>query len=196
MYQRPIMLVPISGNGFRPSLFGSSIVQGNGFHPTLSGGYWLGQAVTPKGWYSRAKAAVAKFEQLLSRTSRIASATERDNILAWVGPTGSVDTPRERYGTVVENIGYVESFTPIDYEKYGISRLQNRVTKLESYNTEFESKVVNAETAHGRLTEPAVIERPRIVTPGVAPTGTNWTLPILVGGGALAIALAVTLIKG
>lgn len=194
MYQHPIMLVPISGNGFRPSLFGSSIVQSNGFHPTLSGEYGLG--VTAIEWYNRARAAVAKFEQLLARTSRIASATERDNILAWVGPLRSVDTPRERYDTVVENISYVEGFTPINYDAYDKSRLQNRVTKLESFNTEFETKVANAQTVHGRLPEQTVIERERIVTPGAAAAKTDWTLPLLVGGGAIAIALAVTLIKG
>jgi hypothetical protein len=194
MYQRPIMLVPISGNGFRPSLFESSVVQGTGFHPTLSGGYWLG--LTGQEWYLRAKTAVAKFDNLLTRTAKIASKTERDNIMAWVGTAATDTTPAYRYAAVKSDLGDVETSTPPGVSNYETERRQNRITKLEDFNKEFETKVVNAETVHGRLTEPAVIQRESILTPGAAPTGTNWTLPILVGAGALGIALVVTLIKG
>lgn len=198
--QRPsIMLVPISGNGGRPSLFGSSVAQGTGFHPTLSGGYWMGQGTTPQDWYNRAKAAVAKFDQLLSRTSRIASKTERDAILEWVGNASTDATPAYRYATVKSDLSDVERFTPPAVQDYQVSRRQGRIEKLEDFNREFEAKVSTAETAHGRLPEPAVIEREKIVTPGAAPpapAGTDWTLPLAVGGGAVAVALLVTLLAG
>lgn len=196
MYQRPIMFVPISGNGARPSLFGSSVAQVPGFHPTLAGGYWMGQ--TPQEWYGRAKAAVAKFDELLTRTSRVASKTERDAILAWVGTAAQDGTPAYRYATVKSDLTDVERFTPPAVQDYQLERRQSRVTKLEDFNKEFETKVSTAEAAHGRLPEPTVIERERIVSPAAAPAaaGTDWTMPLIVGGGAVAVALLVSLLAG
>jgi len=197
MYQRPIMLVPISGTTARPSLFGSSIRQSVGFHPTLAGGYWIGQ--TPQDWYRRAKESLAKFDALLTRTAKIANKTERDNILTWVGTAAVEDSPAYRYATVKRDLeGDVEAYTPPNVNAYQVERRQNRIKKLEDYNKEFEAKVSNAETVYGKLPEPTVIERERIVTPPGVPGGptTDWTLPLLVGGGAVAVAVAVTLLAG
>ena len=62
-----VRMVPVSGSGFRPSLFGGSVQQSQTFHPSLSGGSWMG-ATTNAEWYARAKASAAQFDALLDRT--------------------------------------------------------------------------------------------------------------------------------
>lgn len=183
--------VPISGNPARPSYFGGSVEQTRGFHPSLSGIAWLGQTASESDWYSRAKAAVAKFEQLVARTNVIASDSGMQQILSWVGQSGASGTPRDRYDTVVENLNYVESSSPPKYASYDLSRFQNRVSQLEDFNKEFETKVKNAELVYGTTGMP----QPVSMTPqGAVASGPNWTLPILVGAGAVAITVAVTLL--
>jgi hypothetical protein len=70
--QVPIRIVQISGNGMRPSLFGSSVAQNIGFHAAPAR-IWLGQ--TSQDWYRRAKESLAKFDNLLNRTAMIANKT-------------------------------------------------------------------------------------------------------------------------
>lgn len=201
MFDAGIRMVPIAGSTARPSLFGSTVNQTRGFYPTLAGGPWLGE--TGMEWYDRARNAIAKFDQLLARTNGIPSKAERDTVLAWVGPVGSSDTPRERYLTVVENVHYVEASDPIDYTKYEVSRLQNRVKKLEAYNVEFEDKIRAAELVSGVKppapggTAPGGLIPKGGTTPSAGGTGgTNWTLPLIVGGGAIAVAVLVSLLAG
>jgi hypothetical protein len=173
----------ISGNGFRPSLFGTSVDDHRIFY--------LGQ--TAYDWYTRAQAAVARFDGLLARAKGIPVASERDPILAWIGPAGSSDTPMERYLTVVEDIRFTSEGENMD--KYGVARLQNRVVKLENYNTELEAKVRVAELATG-TTPPAGTTTPAGTRTTIAPVAakTDWTLPLLIGGGAIAIAVVITLV--
>jgi len=193
--QVPIRLVPISGNGLRPSLFGSSVAQNLGFHAAPAARIRLGQ--TPQDWYRRAKEALAKFDKLLDRTARIANKTEREAILAWVGISAVEDTPAYRYANVKSDLMTdVEAYTPPNVDAYKVERRTNRIEKLEAFNREFEAKVSNAETVYGKLPEPTVIERERIVQPRAeAPAaGTDWTLPLAVGGGAIAVAIVVTLL--
>lgn len=218
--QQSIAFVPISGNGGRPSLFGGSIQQGQGFHPTLSRGYWMGQSAaaapqplrqslqgnywmgqTPSEWYNRAKKALAEFDQLLTRVAQIANKTEREEILVWIGTASDTGSPAYRYATVRSDLqSDVEAFTPPNVNAYQLSRRTNRIEKLEDFNQEFAAKVTNAENVYGRLPQPVVIERERIIKSGgplpPEPTGTDWTLPLLVGGGAVVVAVAVTLLAG
>lgn len=193
--QPSIALVPISGNGARPSFFGGTVQQRTGFHPTLGGGYWMGQ--TPTEWYNRAKRALAQFEALLTRVASIANQTSRNEILAWIGTTGDVDSAAYRYGAVKSDLQQdVEAFTPPAVNAYQVGRRTSRIEKLEEFNTELEAKVTNAESVYGKLPAPVVIERERITTPGSPASGTNWTLPLVVGGGAVAVAVLVTLLAG
>jgi hypothetical protein len=175
-----------------PSLFNASVVQSTGFHPTLAGGSWLGQ--TPDEWYRRAKTAIAKFDNLLTRTSMIAAKVEREKILKWVDTAATTDSPAYRYATVKSDLASAESFTPVSVQDYGVERRTNRIEKLESINTDFEEMVTTAENTYGKLPEPTIVNRETIVQLPAETTGSNWTLPLLIGGGAIAVALVITLL--
>ena len=176
-----------------PSLFSSSVVQSTGFHPTLAGGSWLGQ--TPEEWYRRAKAALAKFDNLLSRTSMIAAKVEREKILKWVDTAANTDSPAYRYATVRSDLQTdVEAYTPPAINAYQVERRTNRIEKLENINSEFEEMVTNAENIYGKLPEPTVVNRETIIQLPAETQGSNWTLPLLIGGGAIAVALVITLL--
>lgn len=196
MFQRGFSMVPVSGNGVRPSLFGTTVEQSRSFHPTLSQSSYMGQTA-PADWYRRAKQSISNFDAYLTRTTMIANQTERNRILSWVGSSSTVDSPAYRYATVQGDLQQdVETFTPPNVNAYQVERRQNRIKKLEGVNSEFETMVVNAENVYGKLSQPVVIERDRILmTPG-AETGTNWTLPLMVGGGAVAVALLVNAFMG
>lgn len=191
MFQQPLQMAPISGNNFRPSLFGSSVEQTRGFHPTLSGGYWLGQ--TPAEWYRRAKDSIAKFDQLIARTSMIANQTERNNIQQWMGSVSDPNSPAYRYQSVKSDLQTdVESFTPPAINAYQVERRTSRIEDLEDINRTFEAKVSNAETVYGKLPAPTVISQPGTI---VSKT-PSWVLPAVVGAGALAVAGLVTVLSG
>lgn len=196
MFGQPaIAFVPISGNGARPSFFGASLQQKMGFHPSLAGGRSLGQ--TPQEWYGRAKQSLTKFEDLLTRTATIANLTARNDILAWIGTASIDESPAYRYASVKSDLQQdVEAFTPPAVNAYQVGRRTNRIETLEDMNRQLETKVANAESVYGRLSAPVVIERERILTPGTSPAGSSWTMPLLVGGGAVAVAVLVTLLAG
>lgn len=136
------MFTKITGNKFRPSLFGAGVADGRTFY--------LGQ--TPYDWFTRAQAAVARFENLKARAESLPNKSDRSQILAWIGPVGSSDTPMERYMTVVEDIRFTSEGE--NMSQYGISRLQNRVIKLENYNNELDTKVRSSEMVTGTTTSP------------------------------------------
>lgn len=150
--------------------------------------YRMGQ--TPVEWYQRAKVAMARFEDLLARANGVANATERGNILTWVGEASNPATPAYRYATVKSDVTLdVEAFTPPNYNAYQLTRRQNRVEELEELNSEFNDRVENAERVYGVLPPAQVIERERVVT--VPGQGPDLTVPILVGAGALILALVL-----
>lgn len=160
----------------------------------LAGSVSLGQSPAELvKWYQRAKAAVAKYAALLGRTDRVANATERANVRAWLGDPANPSAPAYRYASVLSDLAEnVEAFTPINYGAYQVERRRNRIEALEDYNRDFEAKVVNAERVYGILPAPQVIRErvevpgPTVTMPGAAP---DLTIPILVAGGAVALVL-------
>jgi hypothetical protein len=187
--QSPIGIVMVSGLGRNtPSMFSSTA-----FH-SMGPSYALG--ATGADWYQRAKQAEANFQALLVRTQKIANKTVREEIADWIGAVGSVDTPMERYGTVIANTTKAESYTPLNTVEFERSQLQNRVTKLESYNSELQSKVKNAEDYYGILPEPVIIEKLVNVPGASSAAGTDWTVPIAVGVGTLVLVGIISFIKG
>lgn len=183
------MFTKITGSKFRPSLFGAGVADGRTFY--------LGQ--TPYDWFTRAQAAVALFENLKARAESLANKSDRDQILAWIGPAGSSDTPMERYLTVVEDIRFTSEGE--NMAQYGISRLQNRVTKLENYNNELNTKVRAAEMVTGN-TSPIGPRPATPIRPGPAGTATTaavmGSIPTwawIAGGVALAGLLVFAIAK-
>lgn len=155
--------------------------------PILSGGnYRMGQ--TAQEWYDRARKAVARFDALLARARQIAAPIERNNLLAWVGNGGTIGDP-----AYARN--YVDQDSTVDVAREGIGaynlpRRQNRVAELESINGDFNDKVELAEQRGGILPAGQIEIRERLVQVPGAPA-PDLTVPILVGAGALVLALAV-----
>lgn len=205
--QQPVRLAVISGNGGRPSIFGASVSQSGTFHPQYGtvvqapramGYARLGDLDHPENareWYERAKAGIARFDLLLKRTAGIANKTERERIMSWVGRATDEDSPMYRYTRVKGDIvGDVERFTPPNYGAYDVERRQNRVDKLWDYNGEFKNMVENAEQVYGILPGAQIITKERIVeVPGKGP---DLTIPLAIGGVAVATALGFLLFKG
>lgn len=159
---------------------------------TPAGGARMGQK--PFEWYQRAKAAVAKYDNLFARAQRVANKTASQEILASLGDRTVPGTAAYRYATVVSDVATdVEAYRPPNYNAYQLKRRQDRIVELEGFNRDFESMVVNAEQSYGILPAPEVIERERVVTrevqvPGAPAPGPDYTTPILVAGGAVALA--------
>lgn len=186
-YQFQTHLTPISGNGARPSLFGGTVQNSVTFHPILGAPRpFLGQIE----WYNRAKQSLAEFDALLKRVAQVANKTAREAILDWIGTADDEDSAAYRYNRVKADLTEdVERFTPPNYDAYQIERRRNRIEKMEDWNRELKSMVEEAETIYGRLPEPVTIERTKIVET------TDWTLPLLVAGSAVAVAVGIALFK-
>lgn len=185
----PLRPVAISGTSSRPSFFGSSIQQSQSFHRTLGAG---SVTPTPSEWYQRAKEGLAKYDDLVSRLSRIADQTERKRIQDWIGSPIVDGTPANAAQQVLTDIREdVESFVPANVNAYQVPTRTDRIESLESVNHDIETMVTNTSAVHGILP----------VSQGVIPTppenpGPTWLLPAVVVAGALGIAAFVTYVYG
>lgn len=170
--------------------FGRPGFGGDSFRIRLGASPRLGQSAYE--WYQRAKAALSTFEKLLARTDRIANKTAREEIIAWLGSATNSDEPLGRYYAVLDDVVHdVEGFTPLNYGAYALERRQNRVEKLEDFDEEFQTKVVGAEKQYGIL--PAPPAPTTITTTVIKETpGPSLTVPILIAGGGIALALLLS----
>lgn len=177
--------------GIRNSIF--SVPQSDVFGRPMLAGPQLGQS--DQTWYNRAKAAVAKYDQLVDRASRIANRTYRENLFAlYHSDPKDTDGAWYRRDRVAADVAQAESYTPINYLIYGVERRQNRVEKLEDWNHDFRQDVKWGEEEYGVLPEPQIITEERIVeVPGAAP---GWVLPVSLGLGAIAVAALAGLFIG
>jgi hypothetical protein len=173
-----------------PSVFASAVAEP--FRRRLAG-VQLGE--TPQEWYQRAKTAIAKYENLIARTGRIANQGEKQKITSWVGSPGDEATPAYRYSRVLDDLrGDVESVSPPNIQAYSVERRQERIKKLEDFNREFESMVATAESVFGMVTASAPSAPAPAGTPPEAPA-SPWVLPVIVGGGAVAITALLLLLR-
>lgn len=189
-YQFQTRLTPISGNGARPSLFGETVQNSVTFHPNMGAArVFLGQST--QEWYQRAQKSLAEFDALLKRVAQVANKTAREQILEWIGTADDEDRAAYRYSRVKSDLEHdVEAFTPPNINAYQVERRTRRIEKLEDFNRELNAMVSEAETVYGKLPEPVTIERTRIVE-----GKTDWTLPLIVAGGAVAVAVGIALFK-
>lgn len=178
----------ISGNTSRPSLFGSSVQQSQGFHASMGVSV---VATTPSDWYNRAKEALAKYDDLKVRTTKIADQTQRKMIQDWAGSPIVQDTPANMAQAVLTDIRQdVESFIPANVNAYQVPARTKKIEDLEAINRDLEAMVVNAEAVHGTLPSNQYgTQQPASESPG-------WLLPIVVGVTAIGIAAIVTAVYG
>jgi hypothetical protein len=157
---------------------GQQVRDERGFYPQVS----LGQqdTDTAQAWYKRAKDAIAQYEFLASRLPTIASKSERDAITTWLGSATVPGTPQYRYTTVKSD--FTEDVAAEGVGAYNVDRRQNRVVELEEYNDAFNAKLMAAGAqTYGRFEVPGA--------PAPTAPATDLTVPILVGAGAIALAL-------
>jgi hypothetical protein len=178
--------VAISGaNGSRSTMFTSGV---NDFFRTASArSPFLGQT-TDQEWYNEAKREVAKFDAFVMRLRKVANKAVRDDLAGrYIG--NPEDTESGAYGrnSVAQDIGEAESYKPVNYLIFSVSRRRNRVERLDDINNSFESDLVSAEQNWGILPEPQVIER-IVQVPGAA---ASPLVPILVVGGLAVAGLAL-----
>lgn len=166
---------------FSPSL-GRTNQQSNGQQQQL------GQ--TDVQWFSRAKAAVALYDELWARTQQIANKTYREELASKYHTTpDDRDGALYRRNSVAYNISQAESYTPVNYLVFQ-SQQQNRVSKLEAWNKDFREDVEHGITEYGLLPEPQVIEKvtTRVQTQTETP---EWLLPAGLGVGAFLLGLVL-----
>lgn len=198
MFQ-PTAFRPIQGGGFLPPValqgVGAQRVQARraqAFYPTVN----LGQALpaeqgflpqvslgqdlqTAQSWYERAKKSIARFEFLRQRVGAIANKTEREAIITWMGNASVPGTPEYRYTTVKSD--FTSDVAREGVGAYNVERRQGRIEELEEFNDELNTKVEAAIRTYGELPTPA--------SPQPQAAGPDLTVPILVGAGAIALAL-------
>lgn len=194
MYQLGMVAI---GGGARPSMFVAPLQ--SQFHVGYSlGGPSLG--VTAQEAYVNAKAAIADYDQLVGRAARIANKTSRDEIVKTYGLNEPDNKDKSLYmrNATASCVAQADAFSPVAYEQGFPSHgpCIGRVTKLQNFIDDMKSDVRNAENTYGILPEPVVITQYVNVPGQAAPGTTNWTIPIAVGVGGLAIAALLGAFRG
>jgi hypothetical protein len=181
---------PMGGSAFLPQ------VRLAGFQPSAvrqAAGPIMGYTLEEgRRYYEEAKAAVARFDDLAIRASKIAYKPVRDEIISEYGllEPGNKDKALYMRGSLQEYVAEVEASTPLNYYVFitDTSRPRNRLNWLQNTDQNFEAAVKDAERTYGSTPEPQVIikEVPGPAGPTVA---TDLTVPILIGASAVALAL-------
>lgn len=179
---------PMSGPGFLPQ------VHMAGFRPSPvrpQPGPMMGLSLEDgRKMYEEAKSEVAKFDNLADRASKINYKPERDEIISDFGllePNNS-DKALQWRNALQEYVAEVER-TPGSPNYYvfiqDTTRPRNRLKWVTGANVDLERDVVTAEATYGSAPEPQVI----IKEVQVSGPGADLTVPILIGAGAVALAL-------
>lgn len=148
----------------------------------------LGQQAEQQ-WFARAKAAVAQYDELWAKTQQIANKTYREELATkYHTDPSDPDGALYRRNSVAYNLSQAESYTPVNYLVYSTSQQQNRVSKLENWNSDFKEDVNYGSTQYGLLDEPQVIERTSTITETKAP---EWLMPAGLGLGAFLLGMVL-----
>lgn len=187
---RPVLIA--GANGARSSVFSGGVndvfsmgVARPGWAPARP---TLGQS-TDQQWFEEAKQQVGKYDTLVDRLRKIANKQVREQMAqTFMGDPANPDSGLYRRNSVASDVAEAESFTPVNYFVYGVSRRRNRVTKLREITHDMNEDVRNAEATWGSLPAPQIIERVvEVQVPGEA----TPIVPILIGGAAVVGVLAL-----
>jgi hypothetical protein len=189
MYQ--LGMARISSNRMtRSSNFGGAVV--DSFAPGLGVPQSLGQA--GQGYYNSAKAAIAQFDSIVERLKKVANQTVRDSIAVQYGLTNAADKTKAFYmrAALAYDVSVADSSTPDEgFPPTGPSR--GRITKLQSFNTQFSAAVQDAENTYGILPAPETITNYVTTT---TPQPLNWIIPVVALGLGVVIAGFAGLFRG
>lgn len=140
--------------------------------------------------YEDAKREIAKFDVIADRASKINYKPSRDEIVAEYGLLEPNNRDRalgwrnalQEYVTEVEKVpGALNYYVFIQ----DTTRPRNRLKYVTDANVTFEKDVTSAGDVYGYAPEPQVIIK-EVQVPGQA---TDLTVPLLIGAGAVALAL-------
>lgn len=184
---------PMAGPGFLPPVRLAGY-QPPAVRPQVRGPYMGLSLEDGRRMYEEAKAAIATFDSLADRASKIAYKPVRDEIISDYGllePENN-DKALNQRNDLQQYVAQVDASSPPNYYVFiqSTTRPRNRLDRVKSDDTSLERAVTQAEATYGSLPEPQVIIK-EIQVPGApaAATGTDLTVPILIGAGAVTIAL-------
>jgi len=189
MYDLGMVMIGGSGGMSRPSFFSGGVMDSFGV-----AGYNLGQNDAQQ-YYVDAKNLISEFDQLAVIVPRISNKVVRDQIATDYGLNDPTNKDKAMYmrNALASDVANAEKYTPIAYEQgfptHGPAR--GRVTKLRNFNGDFRGAVKDAEALYELLPTPQVIEK-TVTVPG----GTNWTIPLVVAGGGIAVAALLGVFGG
>lgn len=177
---------PMTGQGFLPQVHLAGVrpaAAPQASSPVM--GYTLEEG---KKFYEDAKAAVAKFDNLATQISKIVYKPTRDQLVSDYGllEPGNKDKALYMRGTLDEYVKQVEASVPLNYYVFiqDTTRPRNRLSWLTNNDVGMETAVTNAVALYGLTPEPQVIIK-EVSGAG----GTDLTVPILIGAGAVVLAL-------
>ena len=184
---------PMAGPGFLPP------VRMAGYRPAavrpVARGPYMGLSLEDgKRMYDDAKAEIAKFDQLAYQASRIAYKPERDSIVSEFGllEPDNNDKALNQRNDLQQYVVEVEKSTPPNYYVFiqDTTRPRHRLDRVKSANVALARAVDEAVRTYGLLEQPQVIIK-EIQVPGAATPGggSDLTVPILIGAGAVTLAL-------
>lgn len=110
-------------------------------------------------YYAKAKASLAKYNELLSRIDRVANKESRDALKAQVGSAASESSIAYRASSVQQDVSEAEKWSPPNTYVWSISRRQGRVDELASMVTGLEPQVAEAEKRFGVLPGPVSVTK-------------------------------------
>lgn len=136
-------------------------------------------------WYNQARSLVGQFDDLIVRTRKIANKPVREQLAdEYIGSNPqNQDAGIYTRNGVAANIATAESYTPVNTILYDKREIQNRVQRLQSIVTDFNSAIVDAEKEWGSLPDPQVIETLKTVQVSTTP---GWVPVVLIGAAGVA----------
>lgn len=186
-------LVKIGGaHGGRPSVFSTPISDQFRSTPSMGG---LFSSYSDQQYYNMAKAAVTSFDQLNQRVRRISDKAARDVIIKNYGMEDARPGDMTLNNASLNQRNQVKGWLdkadatgdPGDGFADDGAHGRHRADRLISLVKDISGDVQDAETTYGML--PAPVEPS--AQPSAQPAATNWTLPVVVVGGAAVIAAAL-----
>jgi len=183
---------PIAGPGFLPQVRLAGY-RPPAVRPQMRGPYMGLSLADGQRMYEDAKKAIATFDQLAYDVTRISFKPVRDQIISEFGllEPNNNDKALNQRNDLQEYVAEVEKSTPPNYYVFiqDTTRPRNRLDRVKSANVALARDVSEAERTYGLLEEPQVIIKEIQVPGAAAPGGTDYTVPLLVGAGAVTLAL-------
>ena len=178
-------MVAISGGrGMRSNLFSSHMgdVFGSA-QPEMGRAPYMGQ--TGVGVYTQTKTDIAIWDALVARLQRIANQSVRDQIATQFGVNNPANKDKGQYmrDRSAYHVAQAESSSPINYSIFDSATAgpaKNDAKDLESFISDFQTAVQNAENTYGILATPQTITN-------VVSTTPDWVLPVVVGAGGIGL---------